>query len=175
MPAAAVSGSGWTPAGTVTVRAGATLACTATLADGRGSCLVPAARFAAGPVSLTASYGGAPWFASSVSAAKSFTVARATTKASLALSAAKVAYGRERSERLTVTVAPRYAGSASGTVTIKSGRMPVCVIRLSSGRGSCTLTARQLKPATYRLIASWPANRDFDASASAAKTLTVAG
>ena len=171
----AVSGSGWTPAGTVAVRAGATLACTVTLADGRGSCLVPAARFAAGPVGLTASYGGAPWFASSVSAAKSFTVARATTKTSLALSAAKVTYGRERSERLTVTVAPRYAGSASGTVTIKSGRKSVCLIRLSSGRGSCTLTARQLKPATYRLIASWPASRDFDASASAAKTLTVAG
>lgn len=169
----AVSGSGWTPAGTVAVRSGATVACTLTLAAGWGSCLVPAAAFAVGPVSLAASYAGGSWFAPSASAAKSFTVARAATRTTLTLSAPTVTYGRERSERLTVTVAPQYAGPPEGTVTIRSGRTSVCVIRLSSGRGACALTARQLKAATYRLVASWPADRDFGPSASAAKTLKV--
>ena len=170
----AVSGSGWTPAGPVTVKSGSTVACTAAVTAGVASCVVPATRFAPGRISLAASYGGGAWFAPSVSAPTSLTVVKAATTTRLSLSTSRVTYGHEQSERLTVTVAPRYAGTPSGTVAIKSGRTLVCAIRLSSGRGACTLTARQLKAATYHLIASWPGNPDFNASASAPKTLTIA-
>ena len=168
-----VTGSGWTPAGTVTIKSGATVACTVSVTAGTGSCLVPAAKFAPGRVSLTASYGGAPWFIPSASAAKSFTVVKAATTTKLSLSASQVTYGSEGSEHLTVTVTPRYSGTLDGTVTIRAGRAFVAAITLSSAHGSCTLTAKQLKAGTYHLIAYWPANADFYASMSAAETLTV--
>jgi hypothetical protein len=45
---------------------------------------------------------------------------------------------------------------------------------LRSGKGSCTLTAKQLKPGTYRLTASYPGKGGFTSSASAPRTLKVA-
>jgi hypothetical protein len=63
-----------TPAGTVTVSSrGATL-CTATLASGSGSCVLPATGLPVGTAQLTASYNGSTDFAMSTSAAASLTV-----------------------------------------------------------------------------------------------------
>jgi Bacterial Ig-like domain (group 3) len=176
---AVASSHGGTPSGPVAVRTHSGALCTVTLKAGRGSCAVPARKFAPGPVSVTASYGGASGFAASVSAARSFTVIRAATRTRLALSAAKITHGREGSERLTVTVVPRYAGTASGTVTVTAAGTSACVIKLSKGRGSCALSASRLNPGTYHLTAHWPGNADFtpsasaSASASAPVTLTV--
>jgi hypothetical protein len=72
-----------------------------------------------------------------------------------------------------VTVVPRYAGTAAGTVTVTAGSTSACVIRLSSGRGSCALSASRLNPGGYHLIAHWPGNTDFTPSASTPVTLTV--
>jgi hypothetical protein len=56
---------------------------------------------------------------------------------------------------------------------VKAGSATVCTIILASGKGSCGLTARKLRSGTYRMIASYPANRGFLGSASGKKTLTV--
>jgi hypothetical protein len=167
------SSHGGTPSGPVTVRTRTGALCAISLKAGRGSCAVPALKFAPGPVSVTASYGGVSGFAASVSAARTFTVVRAATRTRLTLSAAKITHGHEGSERLTVTVAPRYAGTASGTIKITAGTTSACVIKLSKGRGSCALSASRLNPGTYRLIAHWPGNADFTPSASTPVTLTV--
>jgi hypothetical protein len=98
----------------------------------------------------------------------------ALTSTSLALSAAKVTDGREQAEHLTVRVVSKHGGTPSGTVSVKAGTATVCLVTLRSGRGSCTLAARQLKPATYHLVAHWPGGPGFHGSASAARTLTVA-
>jgi Bacterial Ig-like domain (group 3) len=99
----AVSSShGGTPSGPVTVRTHSGALCTISLTAGRGSCAVPALKFAPGPVSVTASYGGASGFAASVSAARTFTVVRAATRTRLTLSAAKITHGHEGSERRTL-------------------------------------------------------------------------
>jgi hypothetical protein len=96
------------------------------------------------------------------------------TSTSLRLSSAKATYGRERSERLTVAVSPRHGWTPAGTVTVKAGSVTVCVITLtSSPAGSCTLSAKKLKPGTYHLIARFPGGLGFAGSASASKTLTV--
>jgi hypothetical protein len=95
------------------------------------------------------------------------------TSTGMSLSMAKVTYGHEQSERISVTVKAPYSGTPTGTVTVKAGSTTVCTITLTSGKGACTLTARELRPGTYHLIASYPANRDFLGSASAKKTLTV--
>ena len=161
------------PWGTVTVKSGATTVCTVTLASGKGSCAPSAVRFPAGPVKVTASYGGGFVFGTSVSKPAGFTVSKAATKTSLTLSAAKVTYGHEQSEKLSVTVTPKYAGTPAGKVTIKAGRTAVCVITLKSGKGTCTLTARKLPAGTYTLTAAYPGSTDYAGSAAAKKTLTI--
>ena len=95
------------------------------------------------------------------------------TAATESLSAAKVSYGREGSERVSVAVTAQADGPATGTVTVTAGSATLCVITLRSGRGSCTLTARRLRPGTYRLTAAYPGSADFRGSASGARTLIV--
>jgi hypothetical protein len=167
------AGSGGTPSGTVTVASGSTSVCVITLTSGKGSCTLTARKLPPGSYHLVATYGGSAGFGGSASAAKTVTVAKAASKTSLALSAAKVSYGHENREHLTVTVSLRYSGTPGGKVTVKAGSTTICTISLASGKGSCTLTAKKLRAGTYHLIASYPGSADFRGSASAAKTLTV--
>jgi len=164
------------PTGTVTVKAGITgavTACVITLKEGIGSCLVPAAKFRAGPVALTAFYGGTVELRGSTSNTLTFTVAKAATKTRLALSAGTITYGHEQAEHLAVAVAPQYGGVPAGTVTVTAGTATVCVIRLKAGKGSCTLTSARLKPGTYHLVASYHGGTDFTGSSSPPATVVV--
>jgi hypothetical protein len=162
-----------TPVGTVTVRSGTTALCTVTLVSGNGSCPLPATALPVGTAQLTAAYNGSAGFAPSTSAAKALTVARATSKTTLSLSVSKVTYGAEKAERMTVTVAPQYAGAPAGTVTVKAGTRTVCTIKLASGTGSCHLTAAQLPVGIQHLTATYNGSAGYARSTSAAKTLTV--
>ena len=165
---------GSVPTGAVTIKAGNTVACTVTLKARKGSCTVPATKFGPGTVSVTAFYGGGISFQTSQSVAQTFTVTKATTKTRLALSKSSVTFGQEQAEHLSVAVAPQFGGTPAGTVTIKAGTRTVCTIRLKSGKGSCALTAKELKPGTYQLTASYPGKGGFTGSASAPRTLKVA-
>ena len=98
--------------------------------------------------------------------------ARATTKTALKLSATKVTYGDEQTERLSVTVSTHYPGTTpSGRVTITQSGSSLCLITLSSGKGSCTLSAKRLNAGTYPLVATYQGSVDFDGSTSAKETL----
>ena len=145
-----------------------------TLSSGNGSCRL-AMQLGAGTYSLLATYDGSAAFGPSTSAKKTLTVAKATSKTALMLSAAKVTYGHEGTAQLSVTVSPQYAGSTpSGTVTVTQSTTTLCVITLSSGKGKCKLSPRKLKAGTYHLVATYGGNANFKASTSAKKTLTVA-
>jgi hypothetical protein len=161
------------PTGTVAVTSGAVTVCTIVLVSGQGSCAVPATRFGPGAVKLVAEYAGPPWLAASTSAAVSFSVTRAGTRTGLRLSAAKVRYGHEQAEKISVVVTPAFAGLPSGTVTVKAGKVTACAIRLKAAKGSCALTAKQLKPGSYHLIAAYGGSTDFLGSASDKASLTV--
>jgi hypothetical protein len=165
---------GSAPTGTVTIKAGKRVACAITLTAGKGSCAVPSTRFGPGTIGVTAFYGGGISFQASHSVAQTFTVRKATTKTRVALSTSSVTYGHEQAERLSVAVTPQFAGTPAGTVGVKSGTRTICTIALRSGKGSCTLTAKQLRPGTYRLTASYPGKGGFSASTSAKRTLKVA-
>lgn len=90
----------------------------------------------------------------------------------LSLSAAKVTYGKENAERIRVTVtAPGV--TPAGRVTVAHGKSIVCVIKLRSGKGTCRLAARQLKPGNYKLTARYPGTPHLTASTSPARKLTV--
>lgn len=131
------------------------------------SCTAPAACTAAGNYSV----GVAP-FPPPFPFVVGETPTRATSTA-LALSATRITYGHEQSERLTVTVKAQ-SGTPAGKATVKAGTVTVCVITLRSGKGACSLTAKRLKPGTYHLAASYPGTVGFASSVSAQKTLTVA-
>jgi hypothetical protein len=162
-----------TPTGKVTVKAGSATVCVITLAKGKGACSITATKFAPGRVKLSAAYGGSGRFARSISPAKTFNVAEATSKTTLTLSAAKVTYGDEQSERLSVRVSPQYSGTPGGKVKVNAGSSGVCAITLKSGTGSCSLSASEFGAGADRLTAVYTGNPDFRGSVSATATLTV--
>jgi List-Bact-rpt repeat protein/Big-like domain-containing protein/NHL repeat-containing protein len=93
---------------------------------------------------------------------------------SLELSAAKVVYGHEQLERLSVSVSSNTGGwTPTGSVAVQYSPKTVCVITLSAGTGSCTLKATQLPGGAYSLIARYGGSPVFDASFSAQKLLRV--
>ena len=163
-----------TPAGHVTVKAGSTVICVITLRSAKGTCSPSPARLAAGSHEITASYGGSADVASSISAARTLSVAKASSKATLSLTAVKVIYGKEGSEKISVKVAPQYAGTPGGTVTVKANGATLAVIRLESGMGTYTLPPKRLAAGTYSLAATYSGNADFGRSASGQRSLTVA-
>jgi Bacterial Ig-like domain (group 3) len=95
------------------------------------------------------------------------------TSTALSLSSARVTYGHEQSERLSVTVRARYSGTPGGTVDVKAGSATICVIHLIAGQGRCALTATKLRAGTYRLTAAYAGSAGYLGSTAAPKTLTV--
>jgi hypothetical protein len=111
---------------------------------------------------------------------QAFTVDESTaTTTSLTLSAARITFGHERAEHLTVQVTPRTGGVPSGSVTIKahsgSRTVALCTIRLAHGKGGCRLTASKLRRGSYHLVASYGGDIHYSGSASRSRPLTVRG
>jgi Bacterial Ig-like domain (group 3) len=164
---------GGTPTGHVTVKAGGAAICVITLKSARGTCSPAAARLATGRYKITADYTGSGDVISSISAVRSLSVVKASSRTALSLSAAKVQYGSERSERVSVKIAPQSAGTPGGKVTVKAGGATLAVISLRSGQGSLTLSAKRLTAGSYTLVAIYSGNADFKGSTSAKRSLTV--
>ena len=164
------------PSGTVSVSDG-TQSCEAPLSGSggvaTGSCAIT--EDASRTYSFTASYpGDSNWDPSATAGGTPVTVGAATSKTTLKLSVSKVTYGDEHVEHLSVTVSPEFAGSTpTGTIRVKESKASLCVITLSSGKGSCRLSAKQLAVGTHQLVASYGGSTDFGASKSGRRTLTV--
>jgi hypothetical protein len=106
-----------------------------------------------------------PWVASG-------SVSQPTTAAEK-LSAAAVKFGSEQSVRVSVTVTAKFHGPATGTVTVVTGAVKICVITLKNGAGSCALTARKLAPGAHKLTARYAGNVTYQPAVSVSHTLTV--
>ncbi len=159
--------SGSTPAGSVTIKESATALCVIRLKSAGGSCRLTPRQLKARTYRLVATYGHS-------NSAKTLTIERATSKTVLKLSARRVTYGLERVEHLSIMVFPQYSGGTpTGTVTIKESTARLCVIRLSSAKGSCVLSADRLAPGSYRLVAVYGGSVDFDGSSVYKVALTV--
>jgi hypothetical protein len=94
----------------------------------------------------------------------------------LSLSAKKATYGHEQAERLSVTVYLPWARGVptpTGTVTVTEHSTQLCVITLLAGRGSCTLSARQLVAGTYSIVATYAGNALYLGSSKARKLVVV--
>jgi hypothetical protein len=95
-------------------------------------------------------------------------------KTTLRLSKARVAYGHEQQEKLTVTVAPLVSGTPSGSVTILRRGVTVCTLTLKKRTAACTLPAKKFKPGSYHLVAEYHGDAYFNGSSSL-QTLIVTG
>jgi hypothetical protein len=95
------------------------------------------------------------------------------TSTGLTLSPPRVTYGHEQAERLSVTVSAHPGSTPTGTVTVGAPRTTLCTIKISAGKGACSLTAAKLAAGSYKLTASYAGAPGFRSSASAAKILTV--
>ena len=167
-----VSSASVTPTGKVSVKAGSSTLCTATLSGGKGSCSPKATKLKAGSYSVVASYAGTSQLAPSSSNPQSLSVAKASTSTSLSLSASPVLYGNEQTEIFTASVmAPGV--TPTGSVPVRTDSTTLCTVKLSAGHGTCSPTATKLKAGSYPVIASYAGNSNLTASASSAKTLTV--
>ena len=175
-----VSGDGY-PEGTVAVYNSSTELCSATLTGGSDdtasySCSLTASQLAVGsysdvfatftpgvPSSSSSNYS---YTTSSSTPAQNFSVTAAATTTTLSAIASSTTYGNETTETFSVTVSSS-AGTPSGTVTIGSSVGTLCSITLSSGSGSCHLTASQLTVGSYTsVVASYAASGNFAASSS---------
>ena len=160
-----------TPTGTVTFKQGATTLCAATLVNGSGSCAPSAAVLTASGTAYTvsATYSGDTNFSAPSAQNVSWTVSKATTSATLTIAPGSVTYGNESAGVLTVTVAPQFAGTPTGTVTLKTGGTTLCSAVLSGGLGTCSIsTATQtlLAVGSYTVVASYPGDTNFATSST---------
>ena len=163
-----------TPTGKVIVKEASTTLCVTALSTGKGSCRLSTRRLGAGKYHLAATYSGSADYGRSVSRPTTLTVAKAISATVLKLSTAKLTEGSEQAEHLSVTVSPQHAGlTPTGKVTVKEAAAALCVIKLSTGKGSCRLSTRRLGAGKYHLVATYSGSADFGSSASASKTLTV--
>ncbi|HXY44479.1 MAG TPA: Ig-like domain-containing protein [Acidimicrobiales bacterium] len=97
------------------------------------------------------------------------------SKTVLKLFAAQVTYGDEQIERVSVTVSPLAVGpTPTGIVDVTESKATLCVIKLSSGKGSCTLSAKQLKVGVYGVVANYGGSTTYVGSTSSTESLTVA-
>jgi Bacterial Ig-like domain (group 3) len=170
---AVTSAAGGTPTGTVTVAAGPVTACTATLDAGSGECTLGDLTLPAGRYQLTATYSGDSTYVSSASAGDALTVSKATSRTSVSISRARLTYGRERPEKLSVRVAAEYAGTAAGRVVVRAGTTTICVMTLRSGRGTCRFGARQLRAGKYHLTVRYAGDRNFAGSSESGLLIIV--
>ena len=166
-----------TPSGQVTVSDG-TKSCVGMLAgsNGTGTTSCPLVEQVAGNYTITASYSGDVNFSSSATASATvLTIARATSTTAFRISTARVTYGNEVSEHLSVSVSPEFPGSTpAGTVVVGNSKVSLCTITLLAGAGSCVLSPRSLAVGIYRIVADYGGSLDFTTSASVTRTLTVA-
>ncbi len=160
------------PGGTVTMKAGSVPLGAVTLNGGTATLILGAAKLRPGRYTLTASYGGD--LANNPStAAATLVVAAEPTTTLLTLSAPSARSGHEQTEKLTVQVKPQTSGFPAGKVTIKAGSVTLCVITVKSAKGTCLLSASELRPGKYTLTASYAAASPYAGSTSVKKSLTV--
>jgi large repetitive protein len=159
-----------TPTGTVTVSDGVGQTCLITLSGGAGSCsLTPVA---AGSDTITATYSGDANFTGSTSNGVLQIVNKAsTTTAVTANTPNPSAPGQSVTVSASVTANALGLGTPTGTVTVSDGVGQTCLITLSGGAGSCSLTP--VAAGSDTITATYSGDANFIGSTSNGVSQTV--
>ena len=123
-----------------------------------------------GVLSLTAVYSGNANFATSTSAAVSFTVNKAATTTALGVAPNPVIAGQ--TVTLTATITPTPTGTPLGTVDFFNGATNIGTSNVN-GNGVATLSTAALPQGTLSLTATYSGNINFATSTSPAQSLVV--
>lgn len=91
---------------------------------------------------------------------------------SLSLSRTSVTYGQEQAVRFRVQV--HADGVPTGLVVVKSRARLLCWVRLHHGTGNCSPGPKALRPGSYRVVAYYGGDANFERSLSGYRKLTVA-
>ena len=165
------------PTGTVTFSSDGTPLCTATVSAGTAACAVADTALDASPTAypVTATYSGDTNFTgSSTTEDAQITVDQATTDTTIvSVSSPDVTYGLAGPD-VTVSVAPQYAGTPTGTVTVTSGTVTLCTVTLPAT--TCEILPMSLPARTepYDVTATYSGDTNFDGSAATSSgALTV--
>lgn len=172
LTATVTSPAGGTPTGTVTVTDGTLTACQITLTNGTGTCTLPATAIPGGTGQLTATYSGDARYAAASSTA-TVTVAKAATTPVMTVSPATVTFGTSYHVVVSVTVAPKFTGTPTGTLYIYLNGSVMCETLLTDGKAACTVPEGQ-NGGRYKITASYAGDGNFAASTAAPQYLTVA-
>jgi hypothetical protein len=165
---AAVTGTGGTPTGTVTLKDGATTIGSSTL-DGGGHATFAISALAAGSHSLTAVYGGDSNFASSTSPVLTQTVNAVASTTALTATPNPAASGAPVTFTATVSGT---GGTPTGTVTFKDGATTLGSSTLD-GTGHASFTTSSLASGGHSITAVYGGDNTFAASTSPTVSLLV--
>jgi len=162
-----------TPTGAIKMIWGGATACSIRLKNGTGSCDPKADGLAVGSHDVVAEYGGDSTVGARNSAGQTLAITKANASVKLKLSSATTTLGDENIEVFSITVAPQYTGSPSGSVEVMAGSKKLCKITLKASAGSCSPAASVLRVGTYSVDAVYGGNIDFEAAESNSSSLTV--
>jgi hypothetical protein len=161
--------------GTVQITSGTSRVSVKISSSGSGTFTVPGVQ-TVGKHTITAQYLGTDFVEPSAVASVTFSVAKAKTTTSIAVSATKIVHGK--TVRVTFSVAGRVAGSyPGGTVTITShtgGNVRIVKVTLSQamkGKGSATFPINTKGSAS--IVAVYSGDANYLTSTSATKKVTV--
>ncbi|HYL37987.1 MAG TPA: Ig-like domain-containing protein [Bryobacteraceae bacterium] len=165
---ATVTSSGGTPTGTVTFMDGATTLGSGVL-NASGHASFSTASLAAGPHSISATYGGSANFAGSASSNLPQTVNQAGTTTTVSSSANPSILGQMVTFTATVTSA---GGTPTGTVTFKDGATVLTSSALN-GSGQATFSTSTLATGSHSITAAYAGTVNFASSVSGVLNQTV--
>lgn len=172
-PQASVPPGGSVSVSAVSTATGQTTAvCSGQLTNGAGNC-TPSAPLPVGKYLVTATYSGDSNYAGASTTPQPFTITKVASQTVLHRSPAKIRFGHEHAEHITVQVTAHDGSVPTGKVTVKHGTVTVCSFMLRSGKGGCFLSAKKLRPGTYHLVASYPGSATLAKSASGQVKLVV--
>jgi hypothetical protein len=178
-----VTGTGSPPTGTATFYDGATSLATVNLGDpsnpataGKASLSVPSTgvgALSAGTHSISAIYNGNPSYSPSTSNTVNQSVNKASTFSTLTSSPNPSNVGSSVTFTAGVTALAPGSGTATGTVTFLEGATTLATASLN-GSGQAMFTTSMLPFGNHTITASYGGDANFNGSASAALTQTVA-
>ena len=168
---ATVSGSGGTPAGTVTFKDGNTTLGTQSL-NGSGTATFSSTSLPLGAHTITAAYAGGGNFAGSTSNSLTQNVNQSATATALTSSVNPSFFGQSVTFAATVTATGGGAGTPTGTVTFKDGATVLGTGTLN-GSGIASFATTTLSVATHSVTAVYGGVANYAASTSSALSQTV--
>jgi hypothetical protein len=142
-----VTADGVTPTGSVSVRDGATVLGTATLAAGQASVAVPAGSLQPGAHALTVAYAGDDRV---TTATRGIALTVAKVGGNVSATGGSVVYGKAASVPVTVT-----GGAPTGSVTVSSGATVLGTATLAGGAATVAIPAKSLAPGAHSLTVAY--------------------